>query len=81
MKEKKRLIKLKYLKEILKIKQRPSLDRLKDFIETFYNINNMPTDFYELVLQKLNCKTILKIIMQGNIYELISILKNKKLLP
>lgn len=76
MKEKTIIEKLKYLKALLQIKQNPSIDKMKDFIESFYGINNMPIEFYELTLQKLNQKNILKIIMKGNIYKLISALKN-----
>ena len=76
MKEKTLLEQLKYLKQILQIKQNPSLERLKSYVESFYGINDFPQEFYELFLQKLNTKTILKTIMKGNIYHLISTLKN-----
>lgn len=76
MKEKTLLTKLKYLKDLLKIKQNPSLDTIKEFVKSFYNINNMPTDFYEMLLNSLNLRKILKVIMIGNIYKLISTLKN-----
>ena len=68
--------KLKYLKYLLKIKQNPSLDTIKEFVKSFYKINNMPTDFYEMLLNSLNSRKILKVIMTGNIYKLISTLKN-----
>ncbi|MBO5121008.1 MAG: hypothetical protein J6C28_04945 [Bacilli bacterium] len=76
MKEKTIIEKLKCLKELLQIKKSPSTKRMENFIESFYGINNMPIEFYELVLQKLNKKSILKTIMKGNIYKLISALKN-----
>lgn len=76
MKEKSLIRTLKYLKILLKIKQNPTIEKLKSFVESYYEIPNMSQEFYELLLQQLDSKRIIKIIMQGNIYALISNMKN-----
>lgn len=75
MKEKTLLTKLKFLKWLLKIKQNPSVDEIKDFVESFYAIKDMPEEFYKMLLERVNSKKMLKVILKDDIYTLISYIK------
>ena len=76
MKEKTVLEKLKYFKILLGIIKNPTLDKVKDFVVSFYNVDNMPIEFYEELMNSLRTKNTLKIISTENIYTLISYLKH-----
>ena len=71
--------KLRQLKIILEIRKNPPLDKLTNFVSDFYAVENMPDEFYELLsnsLQKTSLRKLIKVIVSGNIYSLISHLKH-----
>lgn len=70
------LVKLKYLKWLLNIRQNPTIKDIEDFVDSFYMTENMPQEFYELLLQKIRSKQTIKTILNTNIYGIISHLKN-----
>ncbi len=76
MKKRNLLSDLKLLKRLLQLKKSQSLTEIEDFVKDFYSVNNMPTEFYELLLKKLSSKKVITIISTRNVYKLISHLKN-----
>lgn len=69
------LVKLKYLKRLLNIRQNPTIKDIEDFVDSFYMTENMPQEFYELLLQKIRSKQTIKTMLSTNIYGIISHLK------
>ena len=70
---------IKLFNKFIEIKRKNNIEYITVFINEYYNINtDMPTEFYKLILDRINKEDIFKIfniVIKRNIYLLISYLK------